>query len=304
MIRKERVSVKILGEIKEDLVGNIPLSIALGYEQEVLVLLTDEQPPLIGGQFPATVTERLYSYQVVRLKNDEKTIIELPAERWNYHFVQPIDTDHVLVVGARSRYRGDDDIEENAHVFNYSGRLVRTFCLGDGIEHVHVTRNQSIWTGYFDEGTCGSYGWDEPIGSSGLVGWDRAGRKMDSLEEDKEFYIFECLALNSNDKEEIYFFFSIEGMIGVRKDGVSKYYGLDDLNFRSFAVKGDEIVAYTREGDGILLKLDQDNKRCETVHLLEFIKPDGTPISPQAVSNRENMLVFLDNGELYLYVIE
>ncbi len=304
MMGKRQAAVTLLGDIRDELKGKIPLSIALGQEQDALVLLTEEQPPLIGGQFPATVTEESYSYQVVHVENGQKTIIDLPEERWNYHFVQPIDHDHVLLVGARSYYHNADNIEENARVYDRNGRLIRTFCLGDGIEHVQVTRKQAIWTGYFDEGTCGNYGWDEPIGSSGLVGWDANGRKMDSLEEDKEYFIFECLALNSNDKEEIYFFFSIEGMIGVRKDGVSTYYGLGDMHFKSFAVKEDEIAAYNWDGEGILLELNRKTNRYDTIQTLQFVKPDGTPVTPEAVNNREHQLLFLDDGELYLYGID
>lgn len=296
-----KIPVTPIGNLQEELKNAIPLSIAIGHDNDVFVLLTEEQPPLINDRFPATITEEPYNYHVIHLKDGQKTVIELPGETWNYHFVQPIDEDHILLVGARSYYHSAENIEENARVYDRNGRLVRSFCLGDGIMHVHVTKNQEIWTGYFDEGTCGNYAWDEPIGSSGLVGWDAEGNKLDSLEGDTTYYIFECLALNSNPDDDIYFFFSIEGMVGIRKDEASSYYELDDLDFTSFAVNRDKMVVHHRREGSILMELERRGNRYETVRKLELIKPDGTPVIPLEVSNRENQLLFLDGNELYLY---
>lgn len=214
-----KVPVTPIANLHEDLKHATPPSIAIGHHNDVFILLAEKQPPLINGMFPATVTEQAYSYQVIHLKDGKKTVLHLPEETWNYHYVQPIDDGHILLVCARSYYHDAQNIEENARVYDKNGRLIRSFCLGDGIEHVYVTKNQEIWTGYFDEGVFGNYGWEVPVGRSGLVGWDASGRKTDSLEEDKEYYIFECLSLNGAADGGIWFFFSIDSKIGVRKEG-------------------------------------------------------------------------------------
>ncbi|SKA90359.1 hypothetical protein [Sporosarcina newyorkensis] len=213
---------------------------------------------MINGCFPATVTEENYSYHVVHMKDGKKTVVHLPEEKWNYHYIQPIEDGHILLVGARSYYHDAQNIEENTGVYDKNWCLIRSFCLGDGIEHVYVTKNQEIWTEYFDEGVFGNYGWEEPISRSGLVGWDAPGRKMDSLEEDREYSIFECLAPNGDAEGEIWFF----------------------LRFLSCTVMVMNI---------------------KVVHEIELIQPDGTPVTPQLVSNRENMLLFLDGDELYMF---
>lgn len=296
-----KIPITPIADLHEELKYATPLSIAIGHHNDVFVLLAEEQPPLINGTFPATFTEKAYSYQVIHLKDGQKTVLHLPEEMWNYHHVQPIDDDHVLLVCARSYYHDAQNIEENARVYDKNGHFIRSFCLGDGIEYVYVTKNQEIWTGYFDEGVFGNYGWEVPVGRSGLVGWDASGHKIDSLEEDREYSIFECLSLNSTVDGEIWFFFSIDSKIGVRKEGRTLYYSPEDIFFRTFAVNGEMIVAHRGRGERTLFELQREGDVYKTVREIELMKPDGTPVEPQLVSNRESLLLFLDGDELYMY---
>ncbi|MCG7342570.1 hypothetical protein MHZ92_00410 [Sporosarcina sp. ACRSL] len=300
-----QIPVTPLANLHEELKQATPLSIAIGHHNDIFVLLAKEQPPLINGSFPATVTEESYSYQVIHLKDGQKTVLHLPEETWNYHYILPIDDEHIMLVCARSYYHNAENIEENARVYDKNGHLIRSFCLGDGIEHVYVTKNQEIWTGYFDEGVIGNYGWEEPIGRSGLVGWDAFGHKLDSLEEDKEYSIFECLALNSDADGRIWFYFSIDSKIGVRKEGRTVYYSLEGMGFQSFAVDGETVVGYQgRWGRRFLFELQLEGDEFKIVQNIELIKPNGLPVEPQLVNNRENMLLFLDDDELYMYEVK
>lgn len=65
-----------------------------------------------NGSFPATITEESYCYQVIHIRNGQMTVLHLPNETWNYHHVQPIDDDHILLVCARSYYHDASNIEE------------------------------------------------------------------------------------------------------------------------------------------------------------------------------------------------
>ncbi|WP_060206192.1 hypothetical protein [Sporosarcina koreensis] len=300
-----KIPITPIANLNEELKYANPVSIAIGHHNDVFVLLAEERPPLINGSFPATVTEESYSYYVVHLQNGQKTVLHLPEEKWNYHYIQPIDDGHILLVGARSYYHDAQNIEENARVYDENGQLIRSFCLGDGIGHVYVARNQEIWTGYFDEGVFGNYGWEEPVGRSGLVGWDASGRKIDSLEEDREYSIFECLALNGDVEGGIWFFFSIDSKIGVRLEGRTVYYSPEGMGFQSFAVNGDKIVAYEdRWGRRSLFELEREGDEFKAVHGIELIKPDGTCMEPQLVNNRESRLLFLDGDELYMFDVQ
>jgi len=156
----------------------------------------------------------------------------------------------------------------------------------------------------FDEGVFGNYGWKVPVGRSGLVGWDALGSKIDSLEKDKEYSIFECLALNGVADGGIWFFFSIDSKIGVRKEGLTSYYSPEDIYFRTFAVNGETIVAHRGSGERALFELQREGNEYKIVRKIELTKPNGKPIEPQLVNNRENKLLFLDGDELYIYEVK
>lgn len=299
-----KLTMNPIANLKEELKEMMPLSIALGHENDVFVLLREEEIPLVDGCFPATVTKKRNHYQVIHLKDGQKKVIDLPKEKWNYRFIQPMDDGHFLLVCARSRYHNAQNIEKNARVYDENGLFIRSFCLGDGIEHVHVTKTEEIWTGYFDEGVFGNYGWEVPVGRRGLVGWDNFGNKLDSLEEDKEYYIFECLALNSVASGGVWFFFSLDSKFGVRKEQHTTYYSAEETTYRAFAVNGDTIVAHRGREDRILFELQREGNEYKTVRTIELLKPNGIPLKPQLVNNRENKLLFLDGEELFMYEVK
>lgn len=71
--------------------------------------------------------------------------------------------------------------ETNAKLFDADGKLIRRFCLGDGIAHLQCASDATLWAGYFDEGVYGNRGWGaqggpEPIGHPGLVRFATDGR--------------------------------------------------------------------------------------------------------------------------------
>lgn len=70
---------------------------------------------------------------------------------------------------------------------------------------------------------------------------------------------------------------------------------------KAFAVKGDTIVAQQGFRERILFELQRVENEFKTVRKIELIKPDGQPVIPQLVNNREDKLLFLDGDELYLY---
>lgn len=53
-----KIPMNPIANLKEELKNMTPLSIALGHENDVFVLLMEERIPLIDGCFPATVSEK------------------------------------------------------------------------------------------------------------------------------------------------------------------------------------------------------------------------------------------------------
>ncbi|MEK4026488.1 hypothetical protein [Sporosarcina sp. FSL W7-1283] len=304
MKKTKTISLAPVADLSGEMQDFSPVSIAIGPQNEWCFLLVREYPPLIGGSFPSTVTKEQYHYKVIIMKGNEKKVIDLPDEKWNYHYVQTIDDDQVLLAGARSYYHDADHIEKNARVYTSAGQCIRSFCLGDGIQDLYVTDSNTIWTSYFDEGVFGNYGWDEPIGSKGLIHWDAFGRQLEWHDPKGEHYIDDCYAMNIVSNEEVWFYYYSDFHIGVRVEGHTDYYVPDVKGANLFAVKEDMLLMDGGYGnhDGFY-ELKRKGSRYRTQKHIRFIKPNGVAIRSSARSNRGNQLLFLDGTEVYYYEI-
>lgn len=164
-----------------------------------------------GGIFAKLRVQKPQNFAIFLFDESGHQRFEIPKQTWNFHFVQPLPDNELLLVCSRSAYRGSDDFDLNAQVFDYNGVPKRSFLLGDGIEDVQTTSDGRIWTSYFDEGIFGNYGWHntQPTGLSGLILWDKFGEKLyefspvDSLE-----FMDDCYALNvaNNDEAWCYYY--------------------------------------------------------------------------------------------------
>jgi len=133
-----------------------------------------------------------------RVAEDVWTELDLPETVENYHFVQPLGDGEWLLV----RGRADDDRDDNAHVHDADGRLLRSFHAGDGAEDVYVTVDGQVWISYFDEGVYSGV----KLGQAGLVRLDRSG--VCSLKFNEQAVgvptIDDCYALNVASDREVW----------------------------------------------------------------------------------------------------
>lgn len=157
-----------------------------------------------GASFPGTRLDRPIEVALTAYENGlEPTTVTVVADL-------PLALPHIdrfpdgrwLVVGSRCRWRPEGP-ENNALLYAADGRLLREGCLGDGLSHVRVAPDNTIWTGYFDEGVYGNFGWGgpsgpQPLGAGGIVTWDEDFRKVWELNED-EFLVDDCYTLNVAD---------------------------------------------------------------------------------------------------------
>lgn len=95
-------------------------------------------------------------------------------------------------------------IERNARSYNKNGQLIEAFTLGDGIEHVQIDETDTIWVSYFDEGVFGNFGWEQPMGSEGLIAYRRNGHRLWGA---GSYGIIDCYALNVVSSKEVYFYY-------------------------------------------------------------------------------------------------
>lgn len=123
-------------------------------------------------------TDRPHDFRILRYGGSDMIRYALQEQRWNFHHVQPLPPDELLLVGARSRRYTDGTFDRNAKVFAPDGVLKREFLLGDGIKEIQATGDGRIWVCYYDEGIFGNFGWKKPVGASGFVQWDRQGKRL------------------------------------------------------------------------------------------------------------------------------
>ncbi|RSK31945.1 hypothetical protein EJA12_08145 [Bhargavaea beijingensis] len=297
-------TVKLLpsASISEEIEGFIPVCVAIGAGGELCILLTKEIPALSGGMFPQAVTDNPITYRAAVIRDGTRTVTDLPKEKWNYHFFETIDDGkHLLLCGARSYNYGGGNVERNASVYTADGRPVRRFCLGDGIGHLSVTPDNHIWCGYFDEGIFGNYGWDDPLGKSGLVKWSPDGGMAWEYQGTSNRFIADCYAMTTVGNGAAFHYYT-DFDVGFIQDGQTVYYSTD--------IDGASAMAATEDGSRVLFDKDHQfilaerkGRRYVRRGRIWFKKPNGKQLSPLLVATRGPQLLMLDGADLYLYDI-
>lgn len=157
------------------------------------------------------------------------------------HHVQPVD-DGVLIACARCRYRGKDT-DKNARIYSNDGRFLRDLTLGDGIEHLQTDEAGDIWAGYFDEGVFGNYGWNDPLGASGLVRWNTDGEKTFEFSPASGLdQICDCYALNVSGKDTWLCYYTDFPFVRIRDGQIVESWPAPIQGSNVFAVGGRHIL--------------------------------------------------------------
>ena len=150
--------------------------------------------------FPKSVPDVAQSVALAAYTQDVELRVVTIVEDLNvaHPFVEVLTDGSFLVVGARCYWR-ETGVELNAVVYDHTGRVVRRGCLGDGISHVQVAADGTIWVGYFDEGVFGNYGWGHPgptpLGSGGIAAWTPELEKTWELDPSAGL-VSDCYTLN------------------------------------------------------------------------------------------------------------
>jgi hypothetical protein len=154
------------------------------------------------ASFPKTHTEKNYIARISVSSPEQTWGCDLPLVTATFPMIQTLPGHKILVVASRCSRKRDGTPELNARVYDGIGSVIAEFCLGDGIEHLQTDAAGNIWAAYFDEGVFGNFGWGasngaEPIGSAGLVRFDRSGKKeWEYRPPDGLDSICDCYALN------------------------------------------------------------------------------------------------------------
>ncbi|MCL2585927.1 MAG: hypothetical protein FWE35_26130 [Streptosporangiales bacterium] len=130
-------------------------------------------------------------------------VVRVPALPVAHPKIDVLADASFLVVGARCKWR-ESGPELNALAVGQNGQIFRRGCLGDGIQHLQVAEDGTIWTGYFDEGIFGNFGWGNPgpapLGAGGIAAWSPAFEKVWDLDP-REVEVDDCYAFNVGSDE-------------------------------------------------------------------------------------------------------
>ncbi|MBE0342080.1 hypothetical protein E4V51_14150 [Paenibacillus sp. 28ISP30-2] len=89
------------------------VSSSIGFDDSLYILRIDRAPERKQGMFVPSRTTDGHTYKVLTLDGDHMEELLLSGQKFNYHFVQPLGEDQLLLVGARCSYYGSDQYDLN-----------------------------------------------------------------------------------------------------------------------------------------------------------------------------------------------
>jgi hypothetical protein len=223
------------------------------------------------------------------------TTVDLPETVENYHDVQPLGGEQWLLL--RGRVDGEDDC--NAHVFDSSGKHLRSFYAGDGIQDMQVTANGQVWVSYFDEGVFSG----KSLSESGLVCLDAHGEcsfRYPGADGGAPPGITDCYALNVASDRVVWLYyytdFPLVRLVDGKVDGV--WLNVPVEGSSAFAVRGDKVLfagGYGQKDELFLVQLA--TMKCRP---LLAIDDRNDPITPVHAFGREGSLFLQTDESLFL----
>ncbi|WP_328425311.1 hypothetical protein OG470_16690 [Micromonospora sp. NBC_00389] len=284
-------------------------AIALSTSPEGVAALTATTTQPGWASFPDPRASEAVTVRVTVHREGVATSVRISDLPLAHPTVQVLPDGRVLVVAARCRWRpGGPD--RNAIIYDGDGRVVAEKTVGDGIEHVRVSRSGHIWMGYFDEGVYGNYGWGgpespPPLGAPGLV------RFSPDLEPDWRYpshvdepwgAISDCYALNVDGDTAWACYYTGFPVVRIQAGTVTGWHNSIARGVRALAVADQTIAMYGGYGPNhdvlVIARCDQD--QLHKVAEYRLVLPDGSPM-PEAtqVTGRGPDLHLIDDGHWY-----
>lgn len=301
--------------------GDVRVSASVGPSGEVVALWSaaEDLSALIstttqsgGATSPDPQAPRPAPARVTVHAPDMAIAARIPSLPLAHPSVQPLPDGHVLVVGARCRWRPDGP-DRNAIVYDSTGAALTEQTLGDGIEHVQTTGRGETWVGYFDEGVVGNYGWgdadsDPPLGACGLTRFSatfaqewRYPSQVDNTWDE----ILDCYALNVDGDTAWTCYYTDFPIVRIHDDTVTGWHN-DIHGAKALAVGGSRAALYGGYGPDhdrlVVGALSGDQFHVTGEYRL--VQPDGQPLPTTAhvVGRGPDLHVLTDDSWLRLNI--
>jgi hypothetical protein len=256
------------------------------------------------ASFAKTMPETPQNYRIIAFQDHQIVLdLNIEEEKFNIHDVQPLPDDQILLACFRSNYRSPTDIEKNGRIYHQSGELSREILLGDGIQVMQTTADGMIWTGFMDEGIFGNFGWDQPMGASGLVAWSAAGDKIyDFQPTDDLDSICDCYALNVASDSDVWLYYYTEfPLVHLHEQKIQSVWEMPIAGSDGFAVSGDRALfrGDYDDPDTYHLFALNDNDEVELLQQFQLADETGQKMTAERVVSRGSSLYILSNESVY-----
>ncbi len=253
----------------------------------IALLPLDYRTTQPGASFAKTMPEQAQTYRVVGLLDSQVVLdVLIEGEFFNIHHVQPLE-DQLLLACGRSWYKNANDFEKNGRVYTLDGLFTREILLGDGIESIQVTSKGMIWTSYFDEGIFGNYGWDKPVGASGLVARDALGEILYEFQPTAGLdSICDCYALNVASDDDVWLYYYTEfPLVHVHRNQIKSVWNMPLRGSHAFAISGSHALFHVKYKDRHTFQLFflEPQGKVKLITELEFLDANDNNLNPQGI---------------------
>ena len=203
-----------------EILNNTIVSSRIGYDSKLYFLSSASIPePIESRILDNTVlffnprAESRFTGIVFNMNYEDGSIIDqstldFGVKTQNFTIFLPYGSNY-LIACPRVDYNGEQT-EKNLQIINNTGTIIHKFCIGDGVKEIKTTSDGKIIVSYFDEGVFGNYGWDSPMGSSGLNIFNENG---DLIWSNQNNPIWDCYALNIDDQSNLFYHYYMDFLV-------------------------------------------------------------------------------------------
>jgi hypothetical protein len=287
-----------------------------GPRGEVLVGIAHQPPDLRAMQdgwatIFKTQPDTPQDYTLTEWQNGRRVrTVQIEGEPYNLTEAQPLGEGYVLSC-PRCRRESDTEIEKNGRIYDAAGRLAGEIVLGDGIKCMVATRDGNIWVGYSDDGIIGNalgssagyFGWDAPLGRSGLVKWSPDGEMLyEYAAPDEAGTIYECYAMTVDAVGDLWcYYYDAFHILCVRENGRVQRWNPGIGNAHTMAVAWPYVALLGNEQEDFLCQLVklEDHGKTRIVAKFRLNTPQGEPITQGRVAAHGSTIHILHEGQVY-----
>jgi hypothetical protein len=295
-------------DLRSHLEGYEPATVTLAHDNSLLILAAKPPRDLHEhkgiGIFPKIHPHLPSEFLLIRYDGNNTSKIFLHSQNWNYHHAQVLPNDELLLVCSRSMYRKPDDFDLNGQVFASDGIHRRSFLIGDGVQEIQSTADGCIWISFFDEGIYGNYGWQNPIGASGLIRMDQFGKiQYQFVPPEGLGPIDDCYALNVASPNDTWlYYYSDFPLVRVVDNQVVDFWRCPVHGAKAFCVARDYIVMQGGYDEpNVIHCLRQSNRRrLKHVASYNLIDEDNLLMKSPSMTGRGPYLLITNNSRCYL----